>query len=96
MDPVTINKKREDDSDVRQIQCGSGDVENGDHSFSGTNANAHERATKGYNQPDRVDGRVGDSINLIPEASFVNIQPSSQRGLRSYLDSGKASSRAKA
>ena len=58
-----------DDRNVTDVKRGSGDVEDGNDCQGAADANEIETAAESNNEPDGVDGRVRDRVDLAPESA---------------------------
>jgi hypothetical protein len=69
---VLIDTVSNDDSDVADIQCRCCDIENGNDGQGAADADQVETTAEEDNEPDSVDGRVCELVDLAPEAVLVN------------------------
>lgn len=59
----------EDDGDVRQVQSRGGDVEDGHHGLGAADADAVQTHAEEHDQPDGVDGRMGEGVDGAEETA---------------------------
>ena len=67
-DAVLVDAVRDDDGDVAEVECRCGDTEDTHDSLRRSNADQVQAGAEGHDEPDGVDGGLGEGVYFAPEA----------------------------
>ena len=72
LDSSLVPAMRDDDSNVADVECRCGDIEDGNDSQGAANTDEVEAATERYDEPYSIDWSIRNRIDFAPESALVS------------------------